>query len=64
MGLQRVPQRLQHLEGSVQQELVEEVHHLLAQAVASVQDGLLLLPAPLRPDPCTFKSGPQRPELS
>ncbi len=32
-----VPEGLQHLKGDVQQVLVEEVHHVLAQAVAPLQ---------------------------
>ena len=32
-----VPQGLQHLKGDVQQVLVEEVHHVLTQAVAPLQ---------------------------
>lgn len=32
-----VPEGLQHLKGDVQQVLVEEVHHVLTQAVAPLQ---------------------------
>ena len=32
-----MPQRLQHLKGDIQQVLVEEVHHVLTQAVAPLQ---------------------------
>ena len=32
-----VPQGLQHLKGDIQQVLVEEVHHVLTQAVAPLQ---------------------------
>ncbi len=32
-----VPEGLQHFKGDVQQVLVEEVHHVLAQAVAPLQ---------------------------
>ena len=37
LGAHGVPEGLQHLKGHVQQVLVEEVHHVLAQAVAPLQ---------------------------